>query len=145
MILAGYGPNFLYFFAGYALTNHIVAVHTFSSAMDCAFQCVATPHCISYNFMKPEQQSNNCELSDKIRSWANSGDYIQRQGSVYYEDSMDVSFLLISGYCSSLFTEIFCKTFSPIYFAKGYYYIIDIAFFNLQLFKGSMSRIFQDF
>lgn len=84
----------MYFFAGYALTNHVIAIHTVSSAMDCAFECVTTPRCISYNFMSSKQQPNHCELSDKIRRSAKRGDYLQRQGSIFYEDSMDVSYQL---------------------------------------------------
>ena len=33
---------------------------------------------------------NNCQLSDKTRNSLDSGNYVERQGSVFYEDSMEV-------------------------------------------------------
>ncbi|KAJ7370725.1 Pentaxin [Desmophyllum pertusum] len=73
---------------GYTLNNHVIVNHTTATAMDCAFHCVATPDCISYNFMKSEQ-SNNCQLSDKTRRSAKNEDYVQRQGSIFYEHSLE--------------------------------------------------------
>ena len=80
----------------------MIASLTVSSRLDCTFECLTNPQCVSVNFKEEGNPLHVCELNEESRKSADSS-FVSRLGYTYY-DSNDVSELLVSNlnYCIDL-------------------------------------------
>ncbi|XP_033639089.1 ryncolin-1-like [Asterias rubens] len=67
-----------------ALLNHVFQSKTVSSPVICGRDCSMDPQCASFNF----QTNNVCVLNNASRAHS-PGDFLEVQGSAYYDDNVD--------------------------------------------------------
>ena len=66
---------------GYTLVNHVIATHTVTCPIDCAWECLRDARCRSFNYAN---SGKTCELSDQSKATA-PNDFVLRKGITYYE------------------------------------------------------------
>ena len=73
--------------SGFSLTGHVIATHTVPSRMDCTFECLANPDCLSFNYVDDwGHPLHVCELSDATLT-SHPLALVKRPGYSYYEDN----------------------------------------------------------
>ena len=85
--------------AGFAISNHVIAIRTAASPMDCAMECAAVEDCLSYNFNNSKNIENNCQLNNATKDSSLPSDYGEAEGLVYYQANLVVNnTLTVRGY-----------------------------------------------
>ena len=85
--------------AGFAISNHVIAIRTAASPMDCAMECAAVEDCLSYNFNNSKNIENNCQLNNATKDSSLPSDYGEAEGLVYYQANLVVNnTLTVKGY-----------------------------------------------
>ena len=77
--------------AGFAISNHVIAIRTAASPMDCAMECAAVEDCLSYNFNNSKNIENNCQLNNATKDSSLPSDYGEAEGLVYYQANLVVN------------------------------------------------------
>ena len=84
---------------GFAISNHVIAIRTAASPMDCAMECAAVEDCLTYNFNNSKNIENNCQLNDATKDSSLPSDYGEAEGLVYYQANLVVNITLtVRGY-----------------------------------------------
>ena len=85
--------------AGFAISNHVIAIRTAASPMDCAMECAAVEDCLSYNFNNSKNIESNCQLNNATKDSSLPSDYGEAEGLVYYQANLVVNnTLTVKGY-----------------------------------------------
>lgn len=58
--------------------------------MDCAFECLSSPRCVSYNYEEGNKELHECELNSE-RKECKTGNLTDKAGYSYYGTEKDVS------------------------------------------------------
>ncbi|CAH3117721.1 unnamed protein product [Porites lobata] len=74
--------------AGFAISNHVIAIRTAASPMDCAMECAAVEDCLSYNFNNSKNIENDCQLNNATKDSSLPSDYGEAEGLVYYQANL---------------------------------------------------------
>ena len=77
--------------AGFAISNHVIAIRTAASPMDCAMECAAVEDCLSYNFNNFKNIENSCQLNNATKDSSLPSEYGEAEGLVYYQANLVVN------------------------------------------------------
>lgn len=96
-----FGSSFLFVSKVANESNHVIAIRTAASPMDCAMECAAVEDCLSYNFNNSKTIENNCQLNNATKDSSLPSDYGsgEAEGLVYYQANLVVNnTLTVKGY-----------------------------------------------
>ncbi|XP_031564447.1 uncharacterized protein LOC116299869 [Actinia tenebrosa] len=85
---------------GRALRGQVISSHDVTSRFDCAFKCLETSGCKSYNYQETGSPLHVCELSNHTKTSASS-DYVIKPGFSYYDAEQFVLPMCASSPCQN--------------------------------------------
>jgi len=77
-------------FAGYVLAGHVISKSQVSTRIDCAFECLSSLLCISYNYEEGNTKLHECELNSKRKDYK-AANLTGKAGYSYYGTGRNVS------------------------------------------------------
>ena len=84
---------FLVFFfdiIGSVLVGHVFSKSLVPTRIDCAFECLASQRCVSYNYEEGKKELHECELNSE-RNESKSANLTDKAGYSYYGTQRNVS------------------------------------------------------
>ena len=77
-------------YAGYVLAGHVISKSQVPTRIDCAFECLSSLRCVSYNYEEGNRELHDCELNSEKKD-CKCANLTGKAGYSYYGTRRNVS------------------------------------------------------